>query len=118
MLCFSSRCRYVPYFVLASRDSLTTNDSDGGSGIPPKDWHEMTLKFMPSNSDQWGDDIVAKRSSKDSGYALHIATRCVKIFWKHTIWPSIHLFLSPCLFATLSVAFEQNAEQYIVVYVL
>lgn len=29
------------------------------------DWHEMTLKFMPSNSDQWGDDIVAKRSSKE-----------------------------------------------------
>ncbi len=25
----------------------------------------MTLKFMPSNSDQWGDDIVAKRSSKE-----------------------------------------------------
>ena len=36
----------------------------------PKDWHEMTLKFMPSNSDQWGDDIVAKRSSKDRGYML------------------------------------------------
>ena len=30
----------------------------------------MTLKFMPSNSDQWGDDIVAKRSSKDRGYML------------------------------------------------
>ena len=36
-----------------------------GSDQVAEDWHEMTLKFMPSNSDQWGDDIVAKRSSKD-----------------------------------------------------
>lgn len=46
----------------------------------PKDWHEMTLKFMPSNSDQWGDDIVAKRSSKDRGTTCF----CAKNLLKHT----------------------------------
>lgn len=29
------------------------------------DWHEMTLKFMQSNSGLWGDNIIAKRVTKE-----------------------------------------------------